>query len=87
MPPLRRLACWPSSTSDDAIIIETADHTWVFTQAQLAGFNESRLQNAVDVQINGTELEGKVWVHKNDDGSIAIAVGDDEPSYWPEDMV
>lgn len=59
--------------------------------------NENTIKNKTEEQVlafidlwmdaNGYEfLPGmQVWVHKNDDGTWAIAYGSVAPSAWPED--
>lgn len=70
------------------IIVETGSGSYRLNEADILGKTELEIQTRVDVdKITEPALAGirPIWIHKNRDGSWAVAVGD-EPLSWPEDQ-
>ena len=79
--PIRRLATFTSRTSDDAIVIElTDDRVISITQDAADLATDAQLQTSLRTTIDRAD----VFVHKNRNGTLAIAIGE-EPDRWPED--
>ena len=79
---IRRLATFtPTTNATDGLIIELTDDTQVkITQAAIELATEGQLETA----LRTTLTRDDVHVHKNRDGTIALAIGQ-EPATWPED--
>jgi len=79
---IRRLATFtPEINATDGLIIELTDDTQVkITQAAIELATEGQLETT----LRTTLTRDDVHVHKNRDGTVALAIGQ-EPATWPED--
>lgn len=86
---LRAQATWKATVnSSKAIYLDFGTIQVLISHAAIQGYTEGQIQLAVDGLVGDLLPEGKsVFVHLNDDGSVAIAVGATEPKVWPEDWV
>jgi len=84
MPAIKRLATFkPSTNPTDGIVIELTDGRAVkVLQSQLEQLTAEQVQVALRTVTGETAL----FVHRNLDGSVALAIGA-EPEMWPEDEV
>jgi 2-phospho-L-lactate guanylyltransferase (CobY/MobA/RfbA family) len=78
---VRQAAFRPSSNPNIGLILELARGTQIAVlQSQLASLTASQVQ----VLLRTTTDRTDIYVHRNRDGTIALAIGD-EPAVWPED--
>lgn len=79
---IRRLATFtPTTNATDGLIIELTDDTQVkITQAAI----ELATEGQIETTLRTTLTRDDVHVHKNRDGTVALAIGQ-EPATWPED--
>ena len=86
--PLTRIACWKDSKQGSAVVIEIARVRFEITHSDLTIFNtEKKIKSEIERQasLSAKQLP-EIFFHKNKDGSIAIATGQ-EPNIWPEDEI
>ena len=84
--PLTRIACWKDSKQGSAVVIEIDRAKFEVTHANLTTYDTvEKIKAEIERQasLSAKQLP-KIFFHKNRDGSIAIATGD-EPKVWPED--
>lgn len=80
---IRRIA---TAGQSYAILIQTNMSTCVITPAQAMHDTEEEIVAKLEqLAANKGDDLGAIFVHKNDDGSVAFATGI-EPGIWPEDQ-
>lgn len=74
-----------SRTEKAAALLVVDGHTLELSQAQVTDKTEVQIETALEsaAALSNVQLP-RVYVHINDDGSIALATGV-EPATWPED--
>ncbi len=78
---VRQATFKPTSNPTTGIIIELSDNTQVaISQAQIDTLTAGEIQVALRTATGRVDI----WVHRNQDGTVAVAIGE-EPAAWPED--
>lgn len=86
---IKRLATWKSGIDNYATVIEFNDGpTVAVLHSAIAALNEAQIKFLISGYLQDRLPPGdKLFVHLNDDHSLAIAIGKEEPSPWPEDVI
>jgi hypothetical protein len=83
---LRRVATTRKTEKGYAVLVETEKQTYLLTADDLLTYDSAeKVKTELDRQVSAAkETLPPLFVHKNRDGSLALATGG-APAVWPED--
>jgi len=79
-----RISTSPRARPDPSVIIEVGGRRVMFEHAQSDRMELATLRGNLEQECRAGGVEVAVFVHRNRDNSLAIAVGE-RPDVWPED--